>query len=66
MKKLFTFLRESKQEMTEKVTWMKFSDLQKRSTIVLVASLVFSLVIWAMDIAFESSLSFFYDSFLKK
>jgi preprotein translocase subunit SecE len=50
-------------EVTENVTWPKFSDLQASSTLVLVASLIFALLVGLMDFVFKTGLDFFYRSF---
>ncbi|MCS6968084.1 MAG: preprotein translocase subunit SecE [Cytophagales bacterium] len=63
MKKLIDFLRESKTEMTEHVTWTKYSDLQNHSVLVLIASLIFALVIGLIDFVFDKGLDVFYKSF---
>ncbi|MGF1534547.1 MAG: preprotein translocase subunit SecE [Bernardetiaceae bacterium] len=63
MSKLIAFLRESKTEMTDQVTWTPFSELQSLSVLVLVASLIFALVIWAIDKVFETGLSNLYSIF---
>ncbi len=50
-------------EVTEHVTWPKFSDLQASSTLVLVASLIFALLVGVIDFVFKSGLDLFYKSF---
>ena len=50
-------------EVTENVTWPKFSDLQASSTLVLVASLIFALLVGVIDFIFKSGLDLFYKSF---
>ncbi|MCS7019985.1 MAG: preprotein translocase subunit SecE [Cytophagales bacterium] len=63
MKKVIEFLRESKTEMTEHVTWTKYSELQNNSILVLIASLIFALVIGLVDFLFDQGLDWFYKSF---
>lgn len=61
--KLKTFLKESKTEMVENVTWSTYSELQESSVLVLVASLIFALLIGLMDFVFRSGLDKYYESF---
>lgn len=46
--------------MRTKVTWPTYSELQNNSILVLVASLLFALVIWVMDLGFENLLKIVY------
>lgn len=63
MKKVIEFLQESRDEMTEHVTWSSFKSLQQTSVVVLVASLIFALIVFAMDQAFQFGLGEIYKSF---
>ena len=63
MEKLKSFVTESYDEMMHKVSWPKYGELQNSSVLVLVASLIFALVIWAMDRVFEGALEWFYNQF---
>ncbi len=56
-------IKESWVEVTENVTWPKFTDLQSSSILVLVASLIFALLVGVVDLAFKSGLDLFYSSF---
>jgi preprotein translocase subunit SecE len=60
MTKLVDFIKESYEEMVHKVTWSKYSELQNSSVLVLVASLIFAIFIYAVDVTFESALSWYY------
>ena len=51
------------EEMRDKVSWPTFKELQNSSVLVLIGSLVFALVVGAMDFIFDSSLSWFYNQF---
>jgi preprotein translocase subunit SecE len=57
------FVVESIDEMKNKVTWPAYSSLQNSAVLVLVASLIFALVIGAIDISFENLMTWFYDLF---
>lgn len=61
MNKFITFVRESIDEMRTKVTWPKYRDLQQSSILVLVASLIFALIIGAIDYGFQYLMEQFYD-----
>ena len=63
MNKLIDFIKASYDEMKNKVTWSKYSELQRSSVLVLVASLIFALLIGVMDLAFENAMTWFYNAF---
>jgi preprotein translocase subunit SecE len=56
-------IKESWVEVTENVTWPKFTELQSSSILVLVASLIFALLVGVVDLAFKTGLDLFYSSF---
>jgi preprotein translocase subunit SecE len=63
MENITTFLRHSWAEVQHNVTWPAFNDLQASSTLVLVASLIFALMVGLIDFLFENALHLFYQSF---
>lgn len=73
MSKITNYVQESYSELVNKVTWPSWTDLQSSTVIVAVASLVISLVIFAMDFVFgirgaedalwRGILGFFYELF---
>ncbi len=63
MDKFISFLKASWEEVQHNVTWPKFSDLQSSSTLVLLASLIFAIMVGLIDLAFENGLNAFYQSF---
>lgn len=63
MEKLTAFLKESWHEITNEVTWPKFSELQSSATLVLVASIIFALVVGAIDFLIDNGLKLLYQSF---
>jgi preprotein translocase subunit SecE len=63
MSSFTSLIKESWVEVTENVTWPKFTDLQSSSILVLVASLIFALLVGVVDLAFKSGLDLFYSSF---
>lgn len=60
---MLDLIKASWTEVTQNVTWPKFSDLQASASLVLVASLIFALVIGIIDFVFKSGLDLFYKSF---
>ena len=60
MRKFINYLKESWIELTKKVTWPSWSSLQNSAIVVMVASLVLAVVIWAMDFLFENLMKFIY------
>lgn len=63
MLKISIFIKESIDEMRNKVSWPKYSELQNSSILVLVASLIFALVIGLIDLVFKESMDWFYSAF---
>ncbi|AZQ63380.1 preprotein translocase subunit SecE [Flammeovirga pectinis] len=63
MNKLINFIKESYTEMTDNVTWLSFKEAQDSSVLVLVASVVFALVIGAVDFGFNEILTAFYTAY---
>ena len=56
------FIKESYEEMTQKVTWPTWGGLQSSAILVLVASLIIALVVFAMDKGSTLVLDTFYKS----
>jgi preprotein translocase subunit SecE len=63
MEKLQKFVRESWHEITNEVTWPKYTDLQSSATLVLIASVIFALVVGAIDFVIDNGLKLLYQSF---
>jgi preprotein translocase subunit SecE len=63
MSSFTSLIKESWAEVTENVTWPKFTELQSSSILVLVASLIFALLVGVVDLAFKTGLDLFYSSF---
>jgi preprotein translocase subunit SecE len=47
-----TYIEETINELSNKVSWPSWEDLQTSSIIVLTTSILLSLIIWLMDYAF--------------
>ena len=63
MNKVSTYIRESYHELTQKVTWPTWAQLQQSTAIVLVASLLIMLMVAIMDFASNEVLSLIYSLF---
>jgi preprotein translocase subunit SecE len=54
------YIKESFNELVNKVTWPTWSSLQASATLVMVTSLIFALVIFAMDFVFQHGMEGIY------
>jgi preprotein translocase subunit SecE len=62
MANVVEYLKESYIEMTQKVSWPTWLELQNSAVLVLVASVIISLLILAMDETAGNALKMFYNS----
>lgn len=60
MKRIIAYLKESYNELVHKVTWPTLKELQNSALVVMVASLIFALIVFAMDISFQKILEGIY------
>jgi preprotein translocase subunit SecE len=60
MNKISNYFSESFKELTEKVTWPDWSQLQQSTMIVLGATLVITAIVWVMDFIAAGALNFIY------
>ena len=60
MRRFINYLKESYAEMTKKVAWPSWDKLQNSAIVVMVASVIFAIVIFAMDFCFQHLMSFIY------
>ena len=60
MRKFINYLKESYAEMTRKVSWPTWDKLQNSAIVVMVASVIFAIVIFAMDFCFQHLMSAIY------
>lgn len=56
------YIKESYEEMTQKVTWPTWGELVNSAILVLVAAVLIALIVFAMDTAAGRSLGYFYKS----
>jgi preprotein translocase subunit SecE len=60
MRKISIYFQESFNELFYKVTWPSWKELQNSAIIVMVATVIIALVVFAMDISFENLLKLLY------
>ena len=58
--KIKAYFQETFNELIHKVTWPTWGELQSSAIVVMVASLIIALVIFAMDITFENFMELVY------
>lgn len=63
MKKVSNYFRDSYKELTEKVTWPTWPQLQQSTVIVLSATLVIMGLVWLMDLGSNQILKLIYSFF---
>ena len=57
---MFKYVKESYNELVNKVTWPTFPQLQSSTIVVMVASVIFDVVVLAMDVTFENVMAGIY------
>jgi len=62
MANVSTYIKESWEELTQKVTWPTWRELQSSAVLVLVASIIIALIIFVMDKGIYFALDKFYSS----
>jgi preprotein translocase subunit SecE len=62
MTKVVEFIKESYNEMTQKVSWPTWLELQNSAVLVLVASILIALIILGMDESAGNALKLLYKS----
>ncbi|HEY0731551.1 MAG TPA: preprotein translocase subunit SecE [Chitinophagaceae bacterium] len=63
MNKISNYFRDSFKELQEKVTWPTWTQLQQSTMIVLVATLLITALVWAMDFVAAGGLNQIYKLF---
>ena len=63
MNKFTLFIKESYEELTERVSWPKWDQLQQSTMIVLGATLFITAIVALMDFIASGSLKFIYSLF---
>jgi len=58
--KIKGYVKQSYNELVNKVTWPAWSDLQNSAIVVMIASFIIAMVIYLMDISFRFIMDFIY------
>jgi preprotein translocase subunit SecE len=61
--KLKIYFQEAFNELIHKVSWPTWSELQSSAIVVMVASLIIAIVIFAMDYSFQNLMDIIYGLF---
>ena len=61
MSKFTLYIKESYVELAKKVSWPTWAQLQSSAILVMVASLIFALVIFVMDLGFKNIMTAIYN-----
>lgn len=61
--KLWDNIKESYNELVNKVSWPSVKELRQSAVVVLIASIILALVVWAMDWCFEEIMTLIYGLF---
>ena len=59
--KFVNYIKESYNELIHKVSWPTSKELTNSAVIVLIASIIMSLIIGAVDLGFENMMQFIYN-----
>jgi preprotein translocase subunit SecE len=62
MKRFIQYVKNAYNELVHKVTWPGLKSLQGSTVVVMVASLVFAIVVLAMDLVFKNLMMMIYGS----
>jgi len=61
MKKIIDYVKNSYNELVYKVSWPTRAELSSSAVIVLFASIIIAIVVFAVDFVFEHAIRFVYD-----
>jgi preprotein translocase subunit SecE len=61
--KIQAYIQDSYEELVHKVSWPSWSELQSSAIVVSIASLIIAIVVYLMDISFQTILKQFYTLF---
>tara|TARA_B100001057_G_scaffold255598_1_gene255863 strand:- start:5432 stop:5626 length:195 start_codon:yes stop_codon:yes gene_type:complete len=63
MLKISGYIKESYNELVDKVSWPTWSELQSSSIVVAIATIIIALIIYFMDSIFSNLMKIFYSFF---
>jgi len=61
--KILNYIKEVYTELTQKVSWPTWSELQSSAIVVMIATVIISTVIFVMDFGFKNMMDFVYSMF---
>ena len=61
MNRIKTYILESYNELTHKVSWPTWNHLQSSAIVVMIASVIFATIIFIMDFAFRNAMTTIYN-----
>ncbi|MDR2679761.1 MAG: preprotein translocase subunit SecE [Tannerella sp.] len=62
MKKVIQYFKDSYNELVHKVSWPTRTELSNSAVVVLFASIIIAIVVFAVDFVFEHAMRFVYNS----
>jgi preprotein translocase subunit SecE len=65
MNKIVSYIKESYNELVHKVSWPTRQELSSSTVVVMTASLIMAVVVFAIDFSFENVVKFFYNTIFK-
>lgn len=60
MGKFTNYVKESWVELTKKTSWPSWNKLQESAVLVMVSTVIVAVVLWLIDLAFQSLMSVIY------
>jgi preprotein translocase subunit SecE len=60
MKKIISYIKESYNELVYKVSWPTRAELSNSAVVVMFASLILAVLVFAIDSGFDNIMKFFY------
>ena len=63
MAKFVEYIKESADDLMNKVSWPTWKELQSSSIVVAIASLIIALIVYVMDLSFRTIREVLYDLF---
>ncbi len=61
--KLVEYIKESFQELNNKVTWLSWSEAQKSTVVVAVFTLLFAVAVFLVDTVFQTAITKYFELF---
>jgi preprotein translocase subunit SecE len=58
--KIINYIKESYSELVQKVSWPSRAELTSSAVVVLIASIILALLVWVLDVSFESVMEIIY------